>query len=692
MKTFLAAALATPLLLGGLLFALFQWAGDDLPRPRSFAEVESSRKSRVLDRKGRLIQEFYVENRVPVSLKKIPEPFLQALIATEDRQFYRHWGLDMVAILRALKADLLAGEFTQGASTITQQLARSLYLTFERTILRKLREAVLAIRLERAFGKDEILELYANQVYFGEGAYGIEAAAQRFFGVPAQELTVPQCALLAGVIANPSAFSPRRHPEAARRRRNLVLRRMLDMGFLDQEAFETYRAESLGLSPRKQEVPLAPYAAEMVRQYVIQKYGAQALFHEGLTVWTTIDLDLQEVAEQRMEEHLEWIEQTYGPPSPAEGSEADTADIGPLQAAVVGIEPQTGAIRVLIGGRDFRESPFNRAVQAHRQPGSAIKPIVYLTALERGWKTNDLLVDAPVEYEVRGVPEEERFWSPQNFDGTYAGPVILRYALAKSINVVAVRLLELVGVENVLATARRLGIQSPLSPVMSLALGTSEVTPMELTVAYATLANHGIRVTPYLVERVEDRYGATLEEHAPESTPVVDERHAFLITHMLESVFDFGTARTARNWGFQAPAAGKTGTTDDYTDAWFVGYTPRFALGVWVGYDRKVPIGHRVTGAVAALPIWAQVMGAVVDRQGPVPFQPPRGIRTVRTCLDSGKLAGPFCPHPVEDAFLEGTEPIASCDLHGPMASTRTSGVAGTFRERDALQFREGFR
>ncbi|MBD3334436.1 MAG: PBP1A family penicillin-binding protein [Candidatus Eisenbacteria bacterium] len=689
MKIFIACALTVPLLMGAALFGLFQWAGDDLPRPQSFREVETSLKSRVLDREGRLIREFYVEDRSPVPLTRIPQAFVDAILATEDRQFRQHWGLDLVAILRALKADLLAGEFTQGASTITQQLARNLYLTHQRTVLRKLREAVLAIRLERAFGKDEILELYVNQVYFGDGAYGVEAAARRFFGVSAAELTVPQSALLAGILANPAAFSPTKNPETARARRNTVLRRMRVMGRLAREEYEAYRQEPLGLASPDRAAHIAPYAAEMVRQHVIERYGPEALFRRGLTIWTTIDLELQARAEQAAQDHLQWLEETYDRPAPRTPSGEDTVGLGPLQVAAVALDPESGAIRALIGGRDFRQSPFNRAVQGMGfQPGSAFKPVLYTTAIERGWQPNDILVDAPVEYEIVGATEEERFYSPKNFSETFAGPVILRYALAKSINVVAVRLIDAIGVEHVIETAHRLGIDSRLDPVLSLALGSSAVTPLELTAAYATLANHGIRTEPFLIQRIEDRYGATLEEHEPRSESVLDARVAYVTTHMMTSVLDFGTGKTARAHGFHAPAAGKTGTTDDESDAWFVGFTPHMTLGVWVGYDRKFPIGHKATGAVAALPIWARIMSFVADRRGPTPFTPPRGVRSVVTCLDSGRLAGPFCPQPVEDCYLAGTEPVDECDLHGPRGQTAMPAEQQTFRDKDRWMLR----
>ncbi|MBU1699386.1 MAG: PBP1A family penicillin-binding protein [Candidatus Eisenbacteria bacterium] len=684
MKAFLISAVATPLLLGAILFGLFQWAGDDLPRPQSFREVEASLKSRVLDTHGQLIREFYIEDRSPIALPHVPKPFLDAIIATEDRQFSRHWGIDLIGILRAFKADVMSGSFTQGASTLTQQLARNVFLTHQRTVLRKLREAVLAIRLERAFGKDEILELYINQVYFGEGAHGIEAAAYRFFGISAADLNIPQSALLAGILAGPNAFSPFRHPEKALSRRNIVLRRMRNMGSLSEENYLVYREEPLGLNPPDRISPLAPYATEMVRQYVIQNYGPEALFREGLTIWTTIDLDLQAEAEKNAIEHIDWVRKTYGKPQPFTKTGEDTIGLGPLQVALVAIEPQTGSIRALIGGRDFAASPFNRAIQGMGfQPGSSFKPFVFAAAMERGWHPNDFIVDAPVEYEIPGASGSERYYSPKNFSETFAGPVVLRYALAKSINVVAVRLLEEIGADNVIEMAHRLGIRSRLNPFLSLALGSCVVTPMELTNAYATLANQGIRTEPYIIEKIEDRYGATLEDHEPKSESVLDARIAFITTHMMQSVLDFGTGQMARQYGFNAPAAGKTGTTDDYTDAWFVGFTPYMALGVWVGYDRKIAIGHKVTGAVAALPIWARTMSFVADRKGPTPFAPPRGVCIVRTCIDSGQLAGPNCPQPVEDCYLTGMEPVEICDLHGPQGVAESQNAPQTFREQD---------
>jgi penicillin-binding protein 1A len=689
MRTFIFAALATPLLGGAVLFGLFYWAGEDLPSPRSFREVETNQKSQVLDAKGRVIQEFYVEDRVPIPLAEAPRAFIDAVIATEDRQFYRHWGMDLVSIFRALKADLLARQFTQGASTITQQLARNLFLTHRRTVLRKLREAVLAIRLERAFGKDEILELYVNQIYFGDGAYGLQAAARRFFGMPASELSIPQCALLAGILANPTAFSPTKNPDAALARRNRVLRSMKAVGHFPEEEYLAYSKEPLGLVPWVDEEAMAPYAAEMVRSYVVETYGPDALFRQGMTIHTTFDLELQTEAKAALVEQLERLEGLYGRPRPLTRSGRDTVGLGPLQGSVVAIDPETGGILTVVGGRDFVQSPFNRATQGlGRQPGSAFKPLIYVTALEKGWKSNDVLVDAPVEFEIIGVPEKDRYYRPTNFEETFAGPVVLRYALAKSINVVAVKLIDIIGPKEVMKLAWRLGIKSELQPVLSLALGAAEVRPLELAAAYATLAHHGIYTEPYFIESIEDRYGATLERYAPKSESVLDARVAFLATHLMQSVLDIGTGRSARSAGFTAPAAGKTGTTDDYTDAWFVGFTPDIVLCVWVGYDRKFPIGHKATGAVAALPAWTRIMTYATDRTGPSRFMPPKGIQLVPTCLDSGGLAGPYCPTPVEDAFLSGTEPVHTCNLHGPFRDVFVRGDAGTFREKDGHLFR----
>lgn len=677
-KYFVASFLFVSLLMAGLLYGLFATLGQDLPSPQRQRDIEQSLATRILDCNGHLIDELFVEDRVPLRLSQIPDSFVGAIIAVEDRKFYKHWGIDPLGILRAAREDLLRGKTAQGASTITQQLARNLFLHHRRTWHRKIREAILALRIERSFGKDEILELYINEVYFGEGAYGLEAAARRFCGVPAAELTLNQCAMLAGLPGNPAAFSPRRHPKNCLRRRNLVLRSMLDFGAIDERTHDEARQRPLALKESSPARKKGAYFTEIVRQRLSHRYGVSGIYHKGLTVETTLDLELQTLAEEIVESQLRSLEMRNDYPYLHGLADSMLAPLGlpleetlpaplRLQGALIAIEPATGKVLALVGGRDFHESQYNRAMQAPRQPASAFKPFIYAEAIRQGYRTTDILLDAPVEFEIPGAVEEESIWRVRNFNETYLGPVTLRYAIMRSINVPTARLLAEIGVKPVIRLAHRMGIKSPLPEVLSLATGTGELTLMEMTAAYGTFANLGIRVDPHLIDRIFDRHGHLLEVHAPHSEQVLDERSCYIVTSMLCSALDRGTGKTARSiWGFRAKAAGKTGTNDGYTDAWFIGYTPDLAVGAWVGFDLKVPIGDKYTGtgAMAALPIWARFMKAAAAKIGPRDFEQPDGLVTVRTCIDSGLLATPDCPTAIDDVFIPGTQPQEYCRLH----------------------------
>ncbi len=686
MKYLLVSFLACCVLLAGGLYALFAVLGQDLPSPERQQDVEPRLSTRILDRNGQLIDEMFVEDRRPIRLGQVPRAFRDAIIAVEDRRFYQHWGVDPLGILRAAAKDVMHGERRQGASTITQQLARNIFLHHRRTWSRKIQETVLALRIERAFSKDEIFELYINKIYFGEGAYGLEAASERFFGIPAHQLTLEQAALLAGIPGNPALFSPRRHPETSLRRRNLVLRAMLDTGCIDDSVHALAREAPIALKEDIVREKRGSYFTETIRRELLQTYGVSGLYHDGLTVETTLDLDLQKAAEQILETQLLALEAQnkysylsgagdemlarYGMPP----QEANPTPLR-LQGALVAIEPATGAVLALVGGRDFAESPWNRVTQMRRQPASAFKPMIYAEAIRQNYRTTDILLDTPVEFDVIGVRPEESTWIVHNFDETFRGPVTLRYALMKSINVPTAKLLEALGVRAVVQLSQDLGIKSPLPPVLSLATGTGELTLLEMTTAYGTFANQGILVTPYFAERVFDRRGHLLETHQPESRQALDPRTSYLITHMMQSVLDGGTGQMARSvYGYRSPAAGKTGTNDDYTDAWFVGFTPELAVGVWVGFDLKIPIGGKNTGtgAMAALPIWAQLMRHYEEHHGKPPaFSPPEGLTFLETCLETGLLPGPHCAEVIEDVFLPGTEPSEVCrahETHGPPA------------------------
>ncbi len=650
-----------------MVFGLVQWLRRDLPTPAQVQSIQAPVKTTVYDVRGRVLHEFYRENRSPVPLRSIPRNLVNATLSTEDRNFYHHWGVDLWGVARAAGTDVMHMRRSQGGSTITQQLARNLFLTHERTFTRKLKELALAIELERSYSKDQILEMYFNQIYFGEGAYGVEAAAKTYFGKPLRELTLPECALLSGIPANPSQYSPRRSPKAAELRRSKVLRNMLVTHAITQVEFDNAMHAPLGATPVRYDNDRAAYFVEMVRLHLDEKYGSNAVYEGGLKVYTTLDMDLQQLAERTLERQLESLETDTKAKSTranytiaAAGIAANAGGTPYLQGAVVAIDPHNGYVRALVGGRDWAQSNFNRALQARRQPGSAFKPFVYTAAMDNGFKPTDIIVDEPVHF-PGGNGE---LYEPQNYDHQYRGPVTLRYALQQSINIPAVKLLRKVGVSLVASYARRMGIKTPIGQNLSLALGSSEVTLLDLTSAYAVLADRGIRNEPMFVLKVEDRAGDVLERNAPRPFEVLSEETAATMTSMLQSVMDHGTGYPARARGFTAPAAGKTGTMDDYMDAWFVGFVPSLVCGVWIGYDEKKTIGPAMTGARAALPAWTDIMMGYTRGRPAEDFPVPAGTSSRIVCAESGMLATEACPNVTSELFSEGSEPTEYCTTH----------------------------
>jgi penicillin-binding protein 1A len=651
----------------GVVFGVVQWLRRDLASPEALLAIKPPVKTVVYDARGRVLHEFFKENRSPVPLRQIPRHLINATIATEDRNFYQHWGVDLWGIARAAVTDVTHMRIKEGGSTITQLLARNVFLTHERTISRKLKEVALAIEIERNYSKDQILEMYFNQIYFGEGAHGVEAAAKTYYGKPLRELTLGECALIAGIPANPSLYSPRRRPAAARARRAKVLRNMLATGAVTQVEFDNAMSSPLGVTPMRYGNDRAPYFVEMVRLHLDEKYGSSAVYEGGLKVYTTLDMDLQLVAERALEKQLAALEAelrvkntlaTYTPP-PA-NAPRPTQATPYLQGSVVALDPRTGYIRALVGGRNWNHSNFNRATQALRQPGSAFKPFVYTAAMDNGFHPTDVIVDEPQSFP--GVNGE--LWQPQNYDHTYRGSVTLRYALQQSINIPAIKLLRKVSTSLVASYARRMGIRSPVGQNLSLALGTSEVTLLELTAAYGVFANRGIRNDPLFVLKVEDKNGNVLEKNSPRPVEVLSEGTASVMTSMLQSVMDHGTGYPARARGFTAPAAGKTGTMDDYMDAWFVGFVPSLVSGVWVGYDEKHPIGPGMTGARAALPAWTDIMIGATRGRPVEDFPVPAGTTTREVCAETGMLATDACPNVTSEIFEEGAEPTETCTAH----------------------------
>ena len=666
-KLFFVLVVIAVLGAAGVVFGMVRWISRDLPTPEQLTAIHAPVKTVVYDARGRLLHEFFRENRQPVPVKQLPPHLINATLSTEDRSFYRHWGVDLYGVGRAMVTNVLKMRRAEGGSTITQQLARNLFLTHERTLSRKAKEIALAIEIERNYSKEQILELYFNQIYFGEGAYGVESAAKTYFGKSVRELTLPECALLAGLPANPSVYSPRRRPAAAKSRRSQVLRNMLVTGSIDRVEFDNANSAPLGVTPVRYSNDRAPYFVEMVRLHLDEHYGSNAVYEGGLKVYTTLDMDLQQIAERVLEKNLTDLETdlklkathaNYVVPP------ADSAHVGLstpyLQGALVAVDPRTGAVRALVGGRDWNHSNFNRAIQARRQAGSTFKPFVYTAAIDNGFHPTDIIVDEPVSFPAG----DGTLYQPGNYDRTFRGPVTLRYALQQSINIPAIKLLRKVGTSLVSSYARRMGIRSPIGQNLSIALGSSEVTLLELTSAYGVLANRGIRNDPLFILKVEDKNGTQLEKNAPRPTEVLPEETAAVVTSMLQSAMDHGTGTPARLRGFTLPAAGKTGTMDDYMDAWFEGYIPSLVCGVWVGFDQKKTIGAGMTGARAALPTWTDFMVGATRGRPVEDFSSPLGTSSREVCAETGLLATQGCPNVTTELFAEGSEPADFCTTH----------------------------
>jgi penicillin-binding protein 1A len=651
----------------GVVFGMVRWISRDLPTPEQLTAIHAPVKTVVYDARGRLLHEFFRENRQPVPVKQLPPHLINATLSTEDRSFYRHWGVDLYGVGRAAVTNVLKMRRVEGGSTITQQLARNLFLTHERTLSRKAKEIALAIEIERNYSKEQILELYFNQIYFGEGAYGVESAAKTYFGKSVRELTLPECALLAGLPANPSVYSPRRRPAAAKARRSKVLRNMLVTSSITQVEFDNANSAPLGVTPVRYSNDRAPYFVEMVRLHLDEHYGSNAVYEGGLKVYTTLDMDLQQIAERVLEKNLTDLETelklkaTHAnyvvPPADSVHGGQSTPY---LQGALCAIDSRTGAVRALVGGRDWNHSNFNRAIQARRQAGSTFKPFVYTAAIDNGFHPTDIIVDEPVSFPAG----DGTLYQPGNYDRTFRGPVTLRYALQQSINIPAIKLLRKVGTSLVSSYARRMGIRSPIGQNLSIALGSSEVTLLELTSAYAVLANRGIRNDPLFILKVEDKNGTLLEKNSPRPTEVLPEETAAVVTSMLQSAMDHGTGTPARLRGFTLPAAGKTGTMDDYMDAWFEGYIPSLVCGVWVGFDQKKTIGPGMTGSRAALPSWTDFMIGATRGRPVEDFSSPLGTSSREVCAETGLLATQGCPNVTTELFSEGSEPADFCTTH----------------------------
>jgi penicillin-binding protein 1A len=718
----------------GVLFAY----SDDVEKISELDDYAPSTITRVYARDGEIIGEFALQRREVIPYEAISPKLRQAILAAEDSEFEQHFGLSIPRIVVTLMKDIAERRKAGGASTLTQQLARKLFLTDEKTWERKIREAILAIQIEKRYTKREIFTLYANQMYFGHGVYGVEAASRLYFGKSAKDLTLEEAAMIAGILQSNVRQSPYVNMDAALRRRNYTLGRMAEVGFItEQEAEEAKKKPIVTRGEPSGQQSAAPYFLEEVRKELEQRYGAKQLYENGLSVQTGLDLDLQEAANRALDDGLRRIDRQRGWRKPArnivaEGHTIETfrhsrwehpmregqvvpavvtsvdadairARAGDLtvtidrkgfawtrrnapqlvkpgdliearlaaldeatktaggtieqpptvQGAVLAIDNRTGQVRAMIGGFSFERSKFNRAVQAYRQVGSAFKPIVYTAAIDRGYTPASIIVDTPVSFPAG--PNQPPY-APMNYDHQFEGPITLRRALEQSRNIPAVRLMDDLGPKQVIMFARRLGLESPIPPYLPVALGAAEATLIEMTSAYSVFPNQGVRMKPYMVQKVTDRSGNVLEENRPEPRDAIRADTAFVITNLLRGVVQRGTAARAAslNW----PIGGKTGTTDDYTDAWFIGFDPDITIGVWIGLDQKKPIGHNMTGSEAALPIWIEIMKAWIgDRKEAPKFEPPGNIVFMTVDKGTGGAADEGTPGAISEAFIAGTQP-----------------------------------
>jgi penicillin-binding protein 1A len=764
----------------GAVFGAYHAVRQNLP---SVAELETFRPkiiTSVYSDDGELLKDFAEERRIEVSYDQVPDVLKKAIIATEDPRFYNHKGVDFLGILRAVKENIRTGRLLrrpEGGSTITQQLARLLFLYRQQTLGRKLKEMYLSVEIEKNYSKDKIMEMYCNLFYLGHGVYGVEAASNYFFGKSVSELTLDEAALIAGIFRGPRIYSPYTNPGVTLRRRNHVINRMVEMAYISKEHGEEAKSKPLGVIPwRRGTSDFAAYFLEEVRRYVERNYGSDLLYQGGLKIYTTLNPRLQKYAEEAMLARLraldkgkgwrkdkrnllregkdkleeEWLDRWIT--SSVEENEVTDAIVlsvarseasvrvkrytgiltnkgiawtktnnleklfergdiiqvkvlrideankelslsleqDPLvEGAFLAIEPRSGQIKAMFGGYSFHRSEWNRATQAQRQAGSAIKPILYTAALENRFTLATVIQDEPVEFidKWRGEP-----WSPKNYDRKYKGAVTLRIGLEESRNVVTAKVLDYISPQVGVDYCRRFGITSNVYPYLSLSLGSFEVSLLELVSAYTTFPNKGLRVRPYFITRIEDREGNVLEEAKVETEEVISPQIAYLVTYGLEGVIERGTGAAANSLGI--PLAGKTGTTSDYSDAWFIGFSPSLCAGVWIGNDARVTIGKNQSGAVAALPAWIDFFKKIIEdekaraeAEGREPvfedFEVPPNIHFVEVDRKTGLLATPICLWPIREAFLPGTEPPRFCSYQDHLGILDYYGTEKAVEEHD---------
>ncbi len=772
---------------------LFLYYSHHLPDFQPLKDRNLNANSIIYSEEDEVVGKILLENRIPVAYDRIPKLLIHAFVAAEDAEFFHHKGVDYKGIARALLKNLIAGRIVQGGSTITQQVTKTFFLTPKRSLLRKLKEVAYAFGLEHNMSKEEILSLYLNNIYLGNGSYGIEAAAESYFNKRTEQLNLAEITMIAGLVKAPSRYSPLNSYSRAKSRQKYVLTRMVDLGFISSEQKERALRTPIRLQSRESAYfSKAPHFTEFIRHQVERKYGKEKLYQEGLRIYTTLDLSLQRAAQRAIESGLReldkrqgfrgpvrtlsqseirtlskkkgsvaalslhdtyeatvlsrddvrkaytvWVEDRKGvlpysdmgwamnvkpganfkpekikdpgdllkpgdvvqvrlqEPPKKDDPPIVTLDQDPLvQGALLCIDPKTGYVKAMVGGRDFGESQYNRAISARRQPGSAFKPLIYAAAVEKGYTASTVLMDSPIEYSDH---DGGTYWAPKNYDKNYMGPITFRNALAHSRNVVTVKILEDIGIGYALKFIKKMGIDSPIKRNLSIALGTSEVSMPELVSAFGVFANGGERVKPIFIRKIATMKGEVLEENdtyleleeteekeeddehpetpaVPLKERVISPQQAYLMTHLLEGVIQHGTGQKAASLG--RPIAGKTGTSSDYADAWFIGYTPSILAAVWVGFDDKTSLGKNETGARAALPIWISFMQSALRGTPPQSFKVPAGIALVKVSLETGLAANGDTRDSIWEAFIEGNSPFPP-ETAGPQKEGNSYGGPG---------------
>ena len=650
----------------GAAIGMNLWILSSLPDVDSLANYEPKLSTGIYDVDDKLILEVYEHRRIAIVLDSIPEYIPAAVVALEDKRFYQHPGIDLRRLTKVIWLNFVRKisrkKWGAGASTITQQLSRNIFLTLKKTILRKVEEIYLSLLIERRYTKREILEMYLNEIYWGYGNHGIGAASRYYFGKVPDSLSLSEAAALVGLIRLPGYYSPYSSYERFIDRRNLALREMFEANEISEEQFEVAIAESLKVVDHSESEIVGPYFINEVKKEMGKLFGRAYISWGGYKVYTTMNQDMQLLADSLMEWGLKRVE-TYWHLTKKEDipdSLIHSANIPYLQGAMVVMDPKTGYVFALVGGRDYKHSLYNRAIQSKRQAGSAFKPFLYTAAIDNGFLPSDFVFDLPMIKELGG-----EVYAPKNYDETFMGRISLRTALKKSRNVASLNLCQEVGPFSVVEYAYQMGIESNLQAVLSIALGVSGVTPLEVVRAYSTIANLGEKVNPIFIRKVVDRYGNVVYENRIVKQRVLTEATAYMVLSMMQSVFEpGGTAYYARRAGFNKPAAGKTGTTDDFSNAWFVGFTPDLNVGVWVGYDYPRSIGNGASGGALGLPIWTEFMKTVCDSTMNCEFTIPESVEFRYICSESGELATSRCPNVVKEVFRKGNIPKNQCRLH----------------------------